>query len=354
MLPLVLAGCGGVGPGPSASAVGSNPGSPSAAPAGKARYNVAVIRLNDPLTGEEAPDKDIRDGFRQSGLETGSVALMSYDAKGDPAAVPGLVDAALRDGASLIITLRPETTLAAASKDPKVPLVFGMTGEPVAMGLAKHDGEHKPNITGAYTGMQNSLIVPIARGCLPKAKAFGLLFNPDNPLSVACKEALLKTLWDNVEPVAVPYHADSEIPSALRTMVEKKVDALILVPGVSHSGAKAAIDEARRAKIPTFGLLGDHARNGAIVGRETNTRWPGFEAGRRAARVLKGEPTKQIPFVQGDNYLTYVNEEEAKSLGVRLLGAMMRDPIRVKTGEAAPAPVSAPVTTPSQDSAPGR
>ena len=336
VLSLAIAGCGGVDSSQAAKPIAASVQGTGGPNTLKGTYNLAVIRLNDPLTGEEASDKDVKDGLVQAGLEPASIALTSFDAKGDPAAVPGLVDEAVRAGSDLIITLRPETTLAAAAKESKVPLVFGMTGEPNVFGLGKHDGDHKPNLTGAYTGARNSLIVPIVRGCLPEAKTCGVLFNADNPVSVGWKDALLRTEWDKVKPEPAPYHSDSEVPSVVRALLEKKVDALIITQGVSHAASKAAIDEARKAKVPSFGLHADHARSGAVVAREPSPRWSGFEAGRRAARVLRGEAPKQITFVQGDNYLTYVNLNEAKALGVKILGAIMRDPKLVETDGAKP------------------
>jgi ABC-type uncharacterized transport system substrate-binding protein len=88
---------------------------------------------------------------------------------------------------------------------------------------------------------------------------------------------------------------------------------------------KAAIAEARQVKVPVFGFRAEHARAGAIVAREPRLRWGGFEVGRRAGRVLKGEPPSQIPFIQGVDYVTYVNTGAAKDLGVRILGDLMRD-----------------------------
>jgi putative ABC transport system substrate-binding protein len=298
---------------------------------------LALIRLNDPATGDEPSEADVKDGLKQSGVEPKSVELVTYDAKGDAAAVPGLLDAAARDGAALVMTFLPETTVPAAEKGLKAPLVFGFLGEPALLGLGKNDRDHKPDLTGVYTPYHNTVIVPIARGCLPRARKIGILFNPGNPYSVAHKDALLRTEWAQVEPVTAEYQADSEIPAAVRSLVaEKKAEGVILVAGIGK-GSKAAIDAAKQAKVPAFGFLGDHARQGAIVARPIRTRWTGFEAGRRAGRVLRGEPAGQLLFTQGDNCATWVNPGSAKEIGVTILGAIMRDPVIVSTDGSAPA-----------------
>ena len=77
------------------------------------------------------------------------------------------------------------------------------------------------------------------------------------------------------------------MPAAVRMLIEKKVEGVILVSGIGKA-AKAAIEEARRGKVPAFGFLEEHAIAGAIVAREPTLRWGGFEAGRLAGRILQG------------------------------------------------------------------
>jgi putative ABC transport system substrate-binding protein len=323
---------------PFAGCGGSNPNvTPAAIPPPKPATftgtpKIALIRLNDPASGDEPSDEEISAGLKQSGVEPSSVRLVSYDCKGDPSAVGRLIDVAEKDGAALLMTFAPETTVPASKKGHNAPLVFGFFGEPAPVGLARNDADHGTNVTGVYTPYTNAVIVPIARGCLPRAKAIGILFNPDNPFSVAHKDALLKTEWNNVAPVTGEYHSESEISAAVRALVEqKKAEGVILVAGIGR-GSKAAIDAARQAKVPVFGFLGDHALQGAIVARPIKTRWNGFEAGRRAGRVLRGESPKQLTLLQGDNCVTWVNPGAAKEIGVTILGALMRDPITVTTG----------------------
>jgi putative tryptophan/tyrosine transport system substrate-binding protein len=285
---------------------------------------IAVIRLNDSTMGREPADAEIKAGLKYAGLDDSSFAIVDHDTHGDLAAVPGLIDAAVGEGTDLIVTLLPETTVMAAEKHLIIPLIFQMTADPVVLGLRGKNTKSDPNLTGAYTLFQQSLIVLIARGCLPKAKKLGILFNPDNRFSTNHKDALIRADWLGMEPVLAEFHEESEVPAAVRSLIEKKVDGVILVSGIGKA-AKAAIDEARQAKVPTFGFLADHAYAGAIVAREPTMRWGGFEAGRLAGRVLKGEPAQQIPFVEGVDYVTYANMGAAKDLHVTILGELMRN-----------------------------
>jgi putative ABC transport system substrate-binding protein len=285
---------------------------------------LAVIRLSDPTIGQEPPATDIKDGLKYAGLDESSYTLTEHDAKGDLAAVPGLIDKAVNDGADLIFTLLPETTVAAAEKNLKTTVVFQMTGNPDFLGLQKSDSKEQPNLTGAYTSFHQSLIVLLARSCLPKARKLGILFNPDNRYSVVHKDVLLRTNWDGIEPVLAEFRSQSEVPAAVRSLIERQAAGVILVSGIGKA-ARMAIEEANRGKIPAFGFLAEHARTGAILAREPTTRWGGFEAGRLAGRVLRGQPASQIRFVEGVDYITYANTGAAKKLGVTILAELMRN-----------------------------
>jgi ABC-type uncharacterized transport system substrate-binding protein len=289
-----------------------------------------LLRLNDPTTPAEPSRKDIERGLVQSGVSPSALKIVELDAKGDRAALPGLIDAAIAEGAELLMPLGAEASLAVAAKAPKIPVVFAMTGEPARLGLARDVKDHDPNMTGVFTASRQSLLVPIARGSLKSAKVFGILFHPDNPLSVAHKEALLIDDWQDVKPVTAEYHADSEIPAAIKALADQKAEVIFLTHGIGK-GARDAVKAAREAKIPVFGFLVDHGKAGAIFCRATIPIWTGFEAGRRAGRVLKGESPKEIPLGPGDNYQTIINPDEAKSLKVTILPAILRDPTVVKS-----------------------
>jgi putative tryptophan/tyrosine transport system substrate-binding protein len=294
---------------------------------------LAVIRLSDPTVGQEPSDAEIKAGLKYAGIDESSYILNDQDAKGDLTAVPGLIDAAVSGGAELLFTLLPETTAAAAEKKLNIPIVFQMTGEPAALGLRGKESEQQQNITGAYTTFRQSLMVPIAQGCLPKeprAHKLGILFNPDNRFSVIHKDALVRTDWGPAEPVLAEFRSEADVPAAVRKLIEQKAEGVILVSGIGKA-AKTAIEEASRGKVPTFGFLGEHAVAGAIVAREPTTRWGGFEAGRLAGRVLRGEQASHIGPVEGVDYLTYANPDAAKTLGVTILGALMRNARVVST-----------------------
>ncbi|MFO0908027.1 MAG: ABC transporter substrate binding protein [Isosphaeraceae bacterium] len=286
---------------------------------------IAVIRLNDPLTAEEPSNKDIEAGINQSGVASTAFKLVDFDAEGKLAAVPDLIAKARATKPDLLLTLCAETTLAALpSADEKCPLIFSLMGDPSVLGLGKNDADHAPHVTGAYSPLSTALPAKVAQGCQPKAKKFGILFTSAQPVSAAHKEALRRAQWDDIEALTADYKDPAGIPAAVESLAKQGAEAVFLCAGIAGN-TKAAVDAATKARIPVYGFLPKQPEEGVMLARTLVTRWNGFEAGRRAGRVLLGEPPAQITFVRGDNYTTYINQGVAASLKITLLGALMRD-----------------------------
>jgi putative ABC transport system substrate-binding protein len=324
-----------------------------AAPAAGGRQ-VAVIRLSDPSRVAEPPNSDIRDGLKYSGWVVGqNLTLRVLDAKGNASAVGGLVDDALQGGANLLITLQPETTRLAAERtaSANIPLVFQMTGDPFVIALGRAPKDHPAHLTGAYVPFGESLLTQIARVCLHKGQRLGILFNPDEPESVANKDALVRGDPENGPIELAEFRSDSEARAAADSLLGKKVAAILLVSGIGPS-ASEVIEKARLRRVPVFGFTAEQVHAGAVLARVPQVRWGGFEAGRRAGQVLSGQSPASIDLASGSQYKTVVNADVAKELGVTVPGALLRDALMVskdardRSAASKPVPPAAGLTRP--------
>lgn len=327
---VILGGCGGgEAPTPTGGASQANgkqaPGGTSGSNLQQTRKSkIALIRLNDRDSGKEPGLQGIEAGIKQAKMPFHEHQIIEYDAAGDLAAVPGLIDKALADGADMLVTLLDSSTMAAVSKSPAKPIVFAMANDPFALGLGKSVTDHKPNVTGVFLPHRLTLTVEIARGSLPKATKLAILFDPQNPLSVVHKDSLLKCRWDNVLPVELAYAKDTDWAKLMDEAKSKGAEALILTNGLGKLSPRV-IEEATRRKLSVWGTLEKQAEEGAIFTREPEMRWTGFEVGRRIGRLVNGEDPAKIPLAEGDHYVSVVNTKAGKDIGVTILPSIMRD-----------------------------
>jgi ABC-type uncharacterized transport system substrate-binding protein len=291
---------------------------------------IVVIRLGTSAV-EEPLEKDLRDGLTQESLvDQTSYSLETLDAAGDATKLPSLLEEALQTKPALVLTLTAESTLAAAEKIKDIPIV-GYTGlaPPSGIGLVQENPEPAPKISGVFCPMTQSGLVSMACDCLPKDKRrFGVVFNPDDPVSVAIKDSLNKA--DRGVVSVPPTFETAEVRSAsdnapaLQSLAKRQVAAIVLVPGRAIDDG-ALIQEATRAKIPVFGYNRAQAVAGAVLVRVPGLRWGGFETGRRAGQVLKAGASKVPPPREGANFLTIANPPAAKNLDFKIRGEFLRD-----------------------------
>src|SRR5262249_52821820 len=114
------------------------------------RWKVALIQFNNAAEVEET-ENGIRTGLKESGLVEGNdYETTMLNAQGDMATVSSLVDAAITNGADMLITLSTPTLQAALKRSQGHPVVFSYVSSPVAAGAGKNDEDHAANVAGIY------------------------------------------------------------------------------------------------------------------------------------------------------------------------------------------------------------
>lgn len=332
-LAMLFSGCG--APAPSAPPTASaSAAAVSAAPAAGPPSKVVVVRLGGGFAVEEPPDKDLIDGLKQGGLQNGKdYELVTLDAGGDLAKVAPLLEQAVADGADLIFALHRETARLAAKHVDQVPVVFGVTAvSPYPLGVGTNASEHKANITGAFISLKTCFFAPLARGCFRDATSVGIVVDPDDPACVGAKELLQTADAEHVRPPLKFEIAEARKPSecapAVADLAKRGIAVLFLVPGRGLD-TMALLQAANEANVPVFGYTAEHARAGAAVSRVPGLRWIGFEAGRRAARVLQKEGPASLAILEGPDCHTLVNQAALERYKIKLPGYFGQSP-RVK------------------------
>jgi putative ABC transport system substrate-binding protein len=229
----------------------------------------------------------------------------------------------------MLITLAPESSRMAAQRGKAIPLVaFTGIAPPTSLGLGKTSEHPEAKATGTVAPLLRSTIVASASACVPKDKRrLGVVFDPGDPVSVAVMESLKLADRDGLSPppdfeVAEAKNA-AAIPVAVEGLAKRGATAMILVPGEGLDDL-AVIKTATRLKLPVFGFSEIQAKAGALVVREPELRWAGFETGRRAGKVLKGADPQTLPFMEGSVFTTIANPTVGKQIGVTIRGELLR------------------------------
>ena len=142
------------------------------------------------------------------------------------------MDAALSDGADLLLTLSTPTLQAALRRAGDVPIVFTFVADAVAAGAGRSNEDHLPNVTGVPDGGAYEELIDIVSACLPGARRIGTLFVPAEVNSVYNKERIEKAATRHgLELVAVPVNTSAEVSDA--TLVAAGAERRCDLPGAA-------------------------------------------------------------------------------------------------------------------------
>jgi putative tryptophan/tyrosine transport system substrate-binding protein len=281
---------------------------------------IVLIRAADWM-GHEWSEDAIRVGLQEADLEADrDYEIRTTSAQGDLATLPNLVDAALDAHARVIVTLQDATLEVAVRRVKTTPIVFHLLSDPFAAGAGTSDSSHLPNITGVYSlgfgDPEQSRRVDLIRRIVPNAKQLGILFSPEEQLSVIFKDRMTAAARRaGLEATAVPVSQLADIGQATRTLCSLRVDAIELYGNVAHAGFPSLIKEARGCRIPVFSPAPFEVIQGAVASIFPDFAEGGAVAGAMIARILKGESPAAIPFYRITTMKLAVNPGEAARAG---------------------------------------
>jgi len=174
--------------------------------------------------------------FRQSLAEAGYVegrnmGIEYHFAEDQYDRLPAMVSELLRRHVAVIAALSTPSALAAKTATTMIPIVFGVSEDPVKLGLAASIARPGGNATGVSFLLSElgAKQLGLLRELVPAASRFGLLVNPNNENVAAITgdlKAAAATIGVEIDVVRA---ADSrEIEEAFVALIRDKVDALVV------------------------------------------------------------------------------------------------------------------------------
>ena len=282
---------------------------------------IVLVRAADWM-GHEWSEDAIRLGLQEADLEAGrDYELRVTSAQGDLATLPNLLDAAMDAKASVIVAIQDATLLVAARRVKTTPVVFHLLADPFAAGAGKSDSVHLPNFTGVYSpgfgDPEQTRRIELIRRVVPKATQLGIIFSPEEPLSVIFRDRTVRAAQRaGLRASAVPVSTLADVGNATRSLCGKKVDAIELFGNVAHSGFPEIIKAARACQIPVFSPSPFEVMQGAVASIFPDFAEGGAVAGKMIARILKGESPERIPFYRVQRTKVAVNPAAATGVGL--------------------------------------
>ena len=209
-----------------------------------------VIGLIDAASAADRTDVMVafREALAEAGYVEGQNVAIEYRwAEGRYDRLLELATDLVRRRVSVIVT--PGTTaaaLAAKAATDTIPIVFGVGGDPVQLGLVASLNRPGGNATGLnfFTIELMAKRMQLLRELVPAAKRVAVLINPtDRSFEMTLRDVEAAAIGQQV--VAIEAATGREIDAAFESLEREKVDALFVSGG--------AFFTARRAQLAHFG-----------------------------------------------------------------------------------------------------
>jgi putative tryptophan/tyrosine transport system substrate-binding protein len=235
-------------------------------------------------------------------------------------------DLARRQVSVIAATGGTDAALAARHATSTIPVVFGIGGDPIAVGLV--DDLRRPG--GNTTGMTlNSFsLAPkqleLLRELMPNATTFGVLVNPANPRSQTGvgMEAAARAARMQMRTLNVSNQLGFE--AAFRSLARERCDALIIGPDAYLAGQREEIITlAARYGVPTIYQFREFVRAGGLISLGSSLTDGYRQVGNYVGRVLKGEKIADLPVVMSDRFELTINLRTAKALGLAVPATLL-------------------------------
>ena len=267
---------------------------------------------------------------RQGLAEGKDVAFDDQHINFDRTLIPQLLTNAQAKKPALIVAV---TTPVAQSSirvvtDKSIPIVFMSVVDPVVAKIVPSWDKGSDTHTGATLYPDFNASLAFVRQLLPKAKRLGVPYNPgeDNDIS-NMKEMRAAAPKHGFEIAEVGIDSAADIPQRLQSL-QGKVDAVFVIQSnILQTSLPVIAATTQRIGVPAINTLDTPVRQHQFLAAHAlSYERMGANAGRIAARILKGEkPSAIAPYWPGaDDYSIVISRKQAAQWKIEVPPALAK------------------------------
>jgi len=292
-------------------------------------FRIGVTQFTSTLASEN----DQR-GFEKALADAGfkekvNVIFDRQNPQGNVANAQTIAQKLLSEKFDLIHIIGSPNSRAAVKLIEDIPVVFSFVTNPMEAGLVPNKSfpgtKTGTNVTGVSHRWPVSLQFEMYTQFLPKAKKWGTIYHQGDPLSLD----LIKEMRQSARRLGIELMeaviSNSEEAMQAASFLAGKVQAFhIIYDDTVLSSLEAIVKICNEKKVPLFTSDLESVPRGALAAYGLNFFTIGYSAGKRAARILKGENPGHIPWGRIEKLNLVVNEKAARAQGMILSPELLK------------------------------
>jgi putative tryptophan/tyrosine transport system substrate-binding protein len=289
---------------------------------------IGFLDSQSPGTYSDTTLHGYRRGLKELGYVEGENVIVEYRwAENQIDRLPELATALVQRQVAVIVTAAPPSALAAKSATTKIPIVFGVGGDPIELGLVASLNRPGGNLTGInfLSRELGAKRLALLREMVPSAVRVTVLVDPTFPLT----EALLQdvataapTMGLQIQVINVS--TSNDINAAFTTFARERPDALFVGTGPFLANRRVQLVHlATRHAVPAVYSGRQYSEVGGLMSYGANIVDAFRLMGVYTGRILKGMKPEDLPVVQSTTFELVINAETARLLGLTVPPALL-------------------------------
>jgi putative ABC transport system substrate-binding protein len=271
-----------------------------------------------------------RKGLNESSYVEGDNVTVEYHwLDGHYDHLPALMADLVQRQVAVIAT--PGTTvagLAAKAATATIPIVFGVAGDPVKLGLVASLNRPGSNATGINYFLQEVAAkrLRLLHDLVPKAVRIAVLVNPANgPIA----EAQLREVREAAPILGLQIQVLNaatigEIDAAFTALERDRPDLLFVTADPFFSGRRGQLATlTARERIPAAYAARNYVTAGGLMSYGTDIADSFRQVGAYAGKILKGAMPADLPVLQSTKFEFVINLQTARALGIEVPPAVL-------------------------------
>jgi putative ABC transport system substrate-binding protein len=299
---------------------------PLAAPAQQPPTKTARIGF----LGDVPPflDEAFRQGLRELGYVDGQNITIEHRAPDwKYERLPGLAAELVRLKVDVIVAASPPATEAAKQATRTIPIVFIVSGDPVAEGFVMRLARPGGNLTGLAT-ISPELVgkqLEMLKAVVPKISRVAVLQNPDQPSHArAVQQAGEPARALGLQLQVLNARNPSEIEAAFAAMTAQRADGLLVMRDAVFRAQRVRIVAlAAKSRLPAVYGLREEAEAGGLMAYGSSVPQLFRRAATYVDKILKGVKPADLPVEQPTKFELVINLKTAKALALTLPSSLL-------------------------------
>jgi putative ABC transport system substrate-binding protein len=262
-----------------------------------------------------------RDGLKEFGFVEGqNVRLEHRWADRQYDRLPSLALDLVDQRAAVLVAIANPSALAVKATVTTLPIVFGIGGDPVQLGLVASLNRPGGNIIGVsfFASQLEAKRMGLLQELVPRASIVAALLNPNNPTV----DVQLREVQEAARSLGLKLHtlhasSEGEIETAFTALVQLQAGGLLVAAdSFFFSRRHQLVTLADVYAVPAIYEWRDFPEAGGLVSYGTDLANAYRQVGMYTGRILKGEKPADLPVMQSTKFEFVVNLRTARALGL--------------------------------------